>query len=91
MDNLHIIIFLLLGVSLFLSGMAIIGVQNNSNANLTEAVNGILETQQKHGEQIDLLFDTSKAHTKVVANLRNQTNDKFDLFQNEIVKIKLAL
>jgi len=88
MDKIHISIFLLLGITLFLSGMALIGVQNNSNTNLTDAVNGLIveldEIGKTNNKLIGLIFDLENNMES------NQTAiyEKFDLFQNEIVKIK---
>ncbi len=88
-------VFLAVGiVGVFLGAMGVIGAQNNfdsnekSNANLVEVINGILEFQQIQLETDDSILFALKQINIVQSNSQNETNDKFDIFQNEIVKIK---
>ena len=75
-------------VALLLSSCALTNCNDKDAPNLTDAVNGILEKQTEIIEALDararLLMDLEGY---VVSN-QNQTNEKFDIFQNEIVKIK---
>ena len=47
MDKLHISIFLLLGVAIFLGAMGVIGAQNVSNTNLEDAVNDLIQKDKR--------------------------------------------
>jgi len=88
-------VFLAVGiVGVFLGAMGVIGAQNNfdknanDNANLIEVVNGILEFQQIQLETDEGMVLILKSANYDISELTNKTNDKFVIFQNEIVKIK---
>lgn len=94
MDKLHYSLFLLIGLSLVLAGLALATVQgayNQRDVKLEETVNGVLldveslkEADKTHQEAIQLqAFDISE--------LRNQTTDKIQLNKNQIVKNKLSI
>jgi len=90
MDKLHYLFFAIAVIGAFLGGMGVIAGQTNydTNENLTEVINGILEFQQIQLETDDgILFALNQINI-VQSNSQNETNDKFDIFQNEIVKIK---
>lgn len=81
-------------IGLFLGAMGVIGSQNSfdsnekSNANLVEVINGILEFQQIQLETDENMILILKSTDYDISELTNKTNDKFVIFQNEIVKIK---
>jgi len=90
MDKLHYLFFAIAVIGMFLGGMGVIGAQNNfdTNTNLTEVINGILEFQQIQLETNDSVLFALKQTNMVQSNFQNETSDKFNIFQNEIVKIK---
>ena len=88
MDKLHYLFFAIAVIGMFLGAMGVIGAQNNSNENLIDATNeliirvGALETDRDFHD--GFIIDLGKNFTA----LENQTNETFDIFQSEIVKIK---
>lgn len=75
-------------VALLMSSCAMTGCYDKGLTPFVEAVNGLLV-------DVEELKESAKTHEEVlqkqaydVSELRNDTDVKFDLFQNEIVKIK---
>ena len=90
MDKLHITIFLLLGVAIFLGGMGVVGVQNVSNTNLEDAVNDLIQKDKLRKDTLqDLKLDMNTTNTEVV-KLVNDIYNKIQLNKNQIVKNKLS-
>jgi len=75
-------------IALLLSSCALTDCNDKGAPNLTDVVNGILEFQQIQLETDDNILFALKQINIVQSNSQNETNDKFDLFQNEIIKIK---
>jgi len=90
MDKLHYLFFAIAVIGAFLGTMGVIAGQTNfnNNENLTEVINGILELQQIQLETDENIILILKSTDYNLSELGNQTNDKFNIFQNEIVKIK---
>jgi len=75
-------------VALLLSSCALTNCNDKDAPNLTDAVNGILQFQQIQLEINDSMVEILEATSEDFLGYQNATNDKFDLFQNEIIKIK---
>jgi len=90
MEKLTYLFFAIAVIGAFLGGMGVIAGQTNydTNENLTEVINGILEFQQIQLETNDNVLFALKQTSIVQSNFQNETSDKFNIFQNEIVKIK---
>jgi len=75
-------------VALLLSSCALTDCNDKNAPNLTDAVNGILVELTKQTTLNDDLVELLETTSEDFVAYRTATNDKFDLFQNEIVKIK---
>jgi len=75
-------------VALLLSSCALTNCNDKDAPNLTDAVNGLLETQQKQREFNNDILEGLDSIVFSLETMNNETSDKFDLFQNEIIKIK---
>jgi len=74
-------------VALLLSSCALTNC-NEKDTGVIDAINGILVDIQALTEQNKIIFDAVTKQAYLTSELRNETKQTFDLFQNEIVKIK---
>ncbi len=75
-------------VALLLSSCALTNCNDKDAPNLTDAVNGILETQQEQREFNNDILEGLDSIVFSLETMNNETGDKFDLFQTEIIRIK---
>jgi len=76
-------------IALLMSSCALTNCNNRDlTGNLEDAVNGMLVSLEILNEVDKNLIEAVKFQTNQTTEFRDDTNAKFDLFQNEIVKIK---
>jgi len=92
MDKLHYLFFAIAVIGMFLGGFALASVQglyDNSQVQANQDnINFLLNHTLRTSEFNLLLGQQTLIQKSVLQLFQNQTNDKFDIFQNEIVKIK---